>query len=1087
MQPIGRFLSVYKLRYGTPRQGGVSELARGRLVLRQDIPACSLEGIHEYSHLWLIFKFNFNENKSVGAKVHPPRLLGTSVGLFATRTPHRYNPIGLSRVKLDRVDYETKTLYLSGIDLLEGTEILDVKPYHPADSLDSPAIPTWMQQAPHHPLEVTWSPAALQQLENALPKLEFYDNLVDVQEAIGQSLAGDPRPDYIRKRCAHEHIYGFRFDALNVLFHTEGTEAEANKAVIVEVQVVADGVPLVDDYKSDSDSSVREASPVRFVMNQQPKPGSREGSPTRLASLNEIATAAAAQPNGPVKLTEKEKLKLHLEKSEGHNRYRNAKEANLKAERLQQGAVTPEQMAEAQRVVEAIAASEFEYPKGSEEHEAHKNFRNACLRWLKPGKTVNRREVILDRKLVDQEALEATGIRNLRNQKKRYLAFSHGAVLLEDQGKIGENVNNNNGNGNGSKSGGVTITTVSGDALEQTEAQEGEAEETKAAPHAEESKGENVETKRTTASIAAAAATNNNNNDDNSNTDNISNNTTTNNNVQEPRVNTEEDIADFLSNLNESGGEVKEQSSTTSTTTSSSAPNASPSASTRSINSPKSRGFSTAAARSAEDDISSSSSSSNSSEEGGENKSGVKYLSKSISCYVCKMHFVILHHFYDRMCPTCAEFNMQKRVQTCDLKGKIALVTGGRIKIGFEAVLILLRAGCEVITTTRFPRDAALRFSREADYAVWRSRLKVYALDLRVLPALECFVYHLNTTLPRLDILINNAAQTIRRPPAFYRHLMPLERAPLQQLTDKVGVLGMIHEFASASQLPTLTGAPAPAPSLAASSTSSPSSTPLSTSTPAPATDLPPLSSDTPAATSAAPTAAVTSTSESLSTSFQGPGSGVLSTLSVMGSGLSAAELSQVAILAEDLNSDPKHFPADEYDFNGQQLDLRHSNTWVLPLDQVSSAEAAEVHVINALAPFILNSKLKALMCKSGDPGFIINVSSMEGRFASYKEPVHPHTNMAKAALNMMTCTSAKDYAFAKIYMNSVDTGWVTEENPDPLARRKNGFGPPLDEIDGAARILDPIFSALLTGRYEFGRFYKDYKHSRWEFAHHDQ
>jgi NAD(P)-dependent dehydrogenase (short-subunit alcohol dehydrogenase family) len=221
--------------------------------------------------------------------------------------------------------------------------------------------------------------------------------------------------------------------------------------------------------------------------------------------------------------------------------------------------------------------------------------------------------------------------------------------------------------------------------------------------------------------------------------------------------------------------------------------------------------------------------------------------------------------------------------------------------------------------------------------------------------------------------------------------------------------------------------------------------------------------------------------------SLAAPGTGVLSTLSVMASGLSAAELSQVAILPDDLNSDPNHFPSDELDFNGQQVDLRHSNTWVLPLDQVSSAEAAEVHIINALAPFILNSKLKALMCKSGDAGFIINVSSMEGRFASYKEPVHPHTNMAKAALNMMTCTSAKDYAFAKIYMNSVDTGWVTEENPAPLAARKSGFGPPLDEIDGAARILDPIFTSLLLGRYEFGRFYKDYKHSRWEFAHHDQ
>lgn len=596
------------------------------------------------------------------------------------------------------------------------------------------------------------------------------------------------------------------------------------------------------------------------------------------------------------------------------------------------------------------------------------------------------------------------------------------------------------------------------------------------------------------------------------------NNSSNNNSSEITLTTTQDDIADFLSNLTVEENdttttptqETKQQQSSNEepTTTASHSPSSSRSSSSNSSNATRSgdvrRSYTTQASCRVAENTSSSNSNSSSSrsrsrsrsnsqtrtptpttttseeetkqqEDGQQQQQSNKYLSQSISCYVCKMHFVILHHFYDRMCPTCAEFNMKKRSQTYDLTGRVALVTGGRIKIGYEVVLILLRAGCEVITTTRFPRDAAMRFAKESDYNKWKGRLHIYALDLRVLPALECFVHHLNTTLTRLDILINNAAQTIRRPPAFYRHLMPLERAPLSQLTDKTGVLDIIQEFIPSSQLPTLTTLNNPP----TTTTTTPPDASSSSSSPSTATDT--------TTTTATTSSSLIPSVDAVSTSLTGLGSGVLSTLSVMGSGLSAAELSQVAILPEDLHSDPKHFPQDEYDFNGQQVDLRHSNTWVLPLDQVSSAEAAEVHVINALAPFILNSKLKALMSKSGEPSFIINVSSMEGRFASYKEPVHPHTNMAKAALNMMTCTSAKDYAFSKIYMNSVDTGWVTEENPEPLARRKNGFGPPLDEIDGAARILDPIFSGLIAGRYEFGRFYKDYKHSRWEFSHHDQ
>ena len=114
----------------------------------------------------------------------------------------------------------------------------------------------------------------------------------------------------------------------------------------------------------------------------------------------------------------------------------------------------------------------------------------------------------------------------------------------------------------------------------------------------------------------------------------------------------------------------------------------------------------------------------------------------------------------------------------------------------------------------------------------------------------------------------------------------------------------------------------------------------------------------------------------------------------------------------------------------------------------------------------------------------IVNVSAMEGQFARHtKTDKHPHTNMAKAALNMMTFTSAPDYAKEGIFMNAVDTGWVTDEDPVVHAERKQreaDFQPPLDIVDGAARICDPFFSGLLSGEHVFGKFLKDYKPVPW-------
>jgi NAD(P)-dependent dehydrogenase (short-subunit alcohol dehydrogenase family) len=143
---------------------------------------------------------------------------------------------------------------------------------------------------------------------------------------------------------------------------------------------------------------------------------------------------------------------------------------------------------------------------------------------------------------------------------------------------------------------------------------------------------------------------------------------------------------------------------------------------------------------------------------------------------------------------------------------------------------------------------------------------------------------------------------------------------------------------------------------------------------------------------------------------------------------------------------------------------------------------------INAIAPFVLNSRLKPLMCTPNDDSrpnrYIINVSAMEGKFYRYKMPNHPHTNMAKAALNMLTRTSAEDLAKKhRIYMNSVDTGWINDENPLERAKKtqlNNNFQTPIDEIDAAARILDPIFTGISGGQAVYGKFLKDYKETEW-------
>jgi NAD(P)-dependent dehydrogenase (short-subunit alcohol dehydrogenase family) len=402
--------------------------------------------------------------------------------------------------------------------------------------------------------------------------------------------------------------------------------------------------------------------------------------------------------------------------------------------------------------------------------------------------------------------------------------------------------------------------------------------------------------------------------------------------------------------------------------------------------------------------------------------------SELLHCYVCKQKYTLIHHFYDQLCPACADFNFAKRTELADLGGRVALLTGGRVKIGYQAGLKLLRAGARLIVTTRFPRDSAARYAQEPDFGDWGDRLEVFGLDLRHTPSVEAFCHELTTKLPRLDFIINNACQTVRRPPEFYAHMMEGETAALHATPEHVRkLLGSYEGLRSYNMLPD--------------------------------------------ANAAAMQVAIGGISET--------------------AGLTRpAELSQVPLLAEELLGQKHLFPEGRLDQDLQQVDLRGRNSWRLLMHEVPSVELLETQLVNAIAPFIINARLKPLMLRTpagteaSRDKHIVNVSAVEGQFyRNFKTTRHPHTNMAKAALNMMTRTAAADYHGDGIHMNSVDTGWVTDEDPAELAARKvveERFHPPLDIVDGAARIVDPIIHGINSGEHVWGQFLKDYKPTDW-------
>ncbi|KAI8843811.1 oxidoreductase [Chytriomyces cf. hyalinus JEL632] len=447
-----------------------------------------------------------------------------------------------------------------------------------------------------------------------------------------------------------------------------------------------------------------------------------------------------------------------------------------------------------------------------------------------------------------------------------------------------------------------------------------------------------------------------------------------------------------------------------------------------------------------------------------------KMLHGTIECHICRQRSKTCHPFYDRLCFVCGSLNYSKRESVVDMTSRVCLVTGARVKIGFEIALKLLRSNAsKVIVTTRFPHDAARRFMAQPDSNSFKGRLKIYGADFRDLNMLRSLCAHIRETETRLDVLINNAAQTVRKPPAFYEHLVPGEGFGMlgPAVTDIIDVFIAAklqdvqgHTFINSSHPPSqvsklLAGnIPNDEPNLTASS---PSSLPVSLH-----------------------------------------GSPVMS----IGAASASTAMSQMSVLPGDVlpaSLRRELFPPNQYDQHGQQLDLRPTNSWVQDITQVHSMEMIECHAINTFAPWILITELKPLMDATAAPSateataqpnqensntwdrYIVNVSAMEGQFYRQKSTLHPHTNMAKAALNMMTRTSAKGFSDSGIFMTCVDTGWVTNENP--RSRESDEFQrmqPPLDEVDGAMRVLDPVFLGVKNEKRYWGVFLKNYSLTHW-------
>jgi NAD(P)-dependent dehydrogenase (short-subunit alcohol dehydrogenase family) len=354
------------------------------------------------------------------------------------------------------------------------------------------------------------------------------------------------------------------------------------------------------------------------------------------------------------------------------------------------------------------------------------------------------------------------------------------------------------------------------------------------------------------------------------------------------------------------------------------------------------------------------------------------------NCYCCNQPYELAHSFYSRLCPTCSTENYEKRFQHIDLKDRNAILTGGRVKVGYATALRLLRNNANVVLTTRFPALALEQLQNEKDYENWKDRLFVYGLDLRNLNAISEFIAFYTSKFTSLDILINNAAQTIKYPDVYY--------FPLLKKEEK-----LLELFASNQRL--------------------------------------------------------------------------IANKTLISHEIKALEYNKNESTEIQLNR------------FGQPVDNRDKTSWNSTSEEITMHELIEVNLINQIAPYFLIKELKPLFENSDfKEKFIVNVTSSEGIFSYANKTIfHPHTNMTKAALNMLTLTSAKEFADRNIYMTSVDVGWISTGAKESLRKKQfeDGYIPPLDSVDGASRIFDPILQGI-KGNVLFGVLLKNYKIAAW-------
>ena len=406
------------------------------------------------------------------------------------------------------------------------------------------------------------------------------------------------------------------------------------------------------------------------------------------------------------------------------------------------------------------------------------------------------------------------------------------------------------------------------------------------------------------------------------------------------------------------------------------------------------------------------------------------------NCYICKEKFGLdnIHSFYGNLCKKCGDYNYSFRTMKLDFTGRIAIVTGGRVKIGYYIATKLLSYGAKVLITSRFPKDALFKFQKDPDYEKWKNNLVVYPIDFRIFESTIKFVQFINDNFPHVDILINNAAQTIRRTASYYKYLLPIETKDLNKEDDKkiikndfVNLQNQLKEGEKEQN-------------------SAKSKTEIKN--------------------------ALISLMDNKSKEYQEilPLSVIASQIRIM------EEKSQPHVTVMGGDGQP-------YDFS------KGKNSWNFEFDEIPFQEFTEVQIINTWTPYYLCVKLKPLMMQSPFPDkYIVNVTSVEGIFNHYKRSSHVHTNMAKAALNMFTRTCGSYLKDIGIYMTCVDTGWVSPMNEmnslldkDKKNSYENEFvNVPLDELDGAMRVLHPIIEGIKNKNYLFGILLKDYVKSPW-------